>query len=347
MNFDIYISSIWFYIGIIMFLIALRKDTLFNRRFSVALFAIFCFIVCFKSRAINQDIANYILHFDGVYDSSGVDSFFVGIFEPGYNIVVWLISIFYLFLEYPFEDKRLFIFLVTLIPSAIFVWQFLKYRYSASTIFFIYATIILVSSTTILRHYYAMAFTFVILNRIILDSKRGGLMLFPPILFHYTTIPVIFSLFINDISRGLYKLQYLALIAVVSIITISFLGLDFFYYLINKGYTRMMDGMNQQGGLRNILNLFIVLLILLKIDNFSLVKERLNLLLWVSVSVSIALIPFYGLNRVTSFFTLVILVYFFKNQKDKIVNWILSFLALCSLVFFYLNHTVLSETVVF
>jgi hypothetical protein len=341
---DIYISSLWFYIGLIMFLISISKDTLAKRRFSASLFAIFCLITCFKSGTINQDIANYVLHFDGMqYQWAELSAiFYHWNFEPGYNLIVSLISMIYMFFEYDPYDEGLFIFLITLVPSAIFMWQFLKYRYSSSTILFIYATIILISSTTIIRHYYALAITFVVLNKFILDSKRGGLMLFSPILFHYTTIPVVFSLILDNIRRNFYNQKLIIGTIVICIIGFAFIGLDSLNFLINKAYDRATNT-NQHGGLRNILNLCIIFLMLLKVDNFSLAKERMNLLLWLSISISLALIPFYGLNRITSFFSLLIIVYFFKYQKERIVNWILCLFALASLVFFYLNHNIQSD----
>jgi len=355
MNLDIYISSIWFYIGLIMFLISLSKDTLTKRSLSVALFAAFCAITCFKSGTINQDIANYVLHFDGMKTSNGLNSILSHWnFEPGYNLIVKLVVLIYMFFEFDLKDDGLLIFLTTLLPSAIFVWQFIKYRYSSSTILFIYATIILIVSTTIIRHYIALAITFVILNRFIIDSKRGGLALFSPVLFHYTTIPVVLSLILDNIYRNYYSKKLIIGTIVVLVIGTAFIGFDFFYYLANKAYGRVIENSQQQGGLRNILNLIVLFLMLIKLKNlslakdklsniFSMAKERMDLLLWVSVSVSVALIPFYGLNRVTSFFSIVIIVYFFKFQKEKIVNRIISLLSLAALLFFYLNHTVLSK----
>ena len=357
---DSYISSLWFYIGLIMFLISLSRDSLAKRRFSAALFAIFCLITCFKSGAINQDIANYVVHFDGMKNQWSNP--FLTIrnwnFEPGYNLIVSLISMIYVFFEYDTSDEALFIFLITFGPSAIFTWQFLKYRYSSSTILFIYATIILISSTTIIRHYYALAITFVVLNKFILDSKRGGLILFSPLLFHYTTIPIVITLILDNLRRGIYNSKVIIGAIIILIMGLSFIGLDFFNFLIQKAHDRTMLGLNQQGGLRNVLNLLIILLMFLKLDNisqvksrisdtFSLAKEKMNFLLWTSISVSIALIPFYGINRITSFFTLLILVYFFKNQKEKIPNWTVSILSLSALVFFYLNHTIQSSYVTF
>jgi hypothetical protein len=355
MNLDSLIITFWFYIGIIMFLISLSKDTSAKRVFSVALFATFCAITCFKSGTINQDIANYVLHFDGMITTSATDSILLHWgFEPGYNLIVKLISLIYVFFGFDLKAEGLFIFLITLLPSVIFVWQFLKYKYSSSTIFFIYATIILIASSTIIRHYYALAITFIILNRFTLDNKRGGVILFSPILFHYTTIPIISSLIIDNLKQNIYSKKLIIGASVSLMIFIVYIGLDSFNYLIDKAYGRVIANKEQQGGLRNILNLCLVFLMLLKLDNFSfakvkwleifsLAKERMNLLLWVSIIVSISLIPFYGINRVTSFFALLIVVYFFKNQKDKIVNWILSLLSLSSLIFFYLNHTVTSD----
>jgi hypothetical protein len=355
MNSDIYISSFWFYIGLILFLISLSKDTLAKRRLSVALFAIFCFITCFKSGTFNQDIANYVVHFDGIKESLGLKTILLHWnFEPGYNLIVKLIALIYMFFDFDLKDEGLFIFLITLLPSLIFVWQFLKYRYSPSVILFIYATMILISSSTIIRHYYALAIMFVILNRFILDSKRAGLMLFSPILFHYTTIPLVFSLVLYNIKSGIYNKKLIIGASLISIIGFVYFGLDLFNFLVNKAYSRVLENSSQQGGLRNILNLCILFLMFLRLDNFSLSKERIldifylakekmNLLLWISVLISVALIPLYGLNRVTSFFSLVFIVYFFKNQKEKTVNWVLSLLALASLVFFYFKHTVLSD----
>jgi hypothetical protein len=355
MNLDIYITLFWFYIGLIMFLISLGKDTPAKRGLSVALFATFCVITSFKSGTINQDISNYVLHFDGMKTTNGFDSILLHWnFEPGYNLIVKLINYIYLFFNFDLKDEALFIFLITLLPSAIFVWQFLKYKYSSNTILFIYATIVLIASSTIIRHYFAIAITFVVLNRFILDSKRGGLMLFSPVLFHYTTIPVVFSLILDNIKSNFYNKKLMIGATIIVMFGFAFIGFDSLNYLANKAYARVIENSTQQGGLRNILNLFVIFLMLIKLDNFSLtkekmldnfslVKEKMNMLLWMSVAVSISLIPFYGLNRVTSFFSLVIVVYFFKNQKEKKANWILSLCAFASLVFFYLNHEVLSD----
>jgi hypothetical protein len=344
MNLDTLITPFWFYIGLIMFLISLSKDTPTIRGLSVALFAVFCAITCLKSGTINQDIVNYVSHFDGMKTTSDIDSILLHwLFEPGYNVVVKLISLIYMFFNFDLKDEGLFIFLITLLPSTIFVWQFLKYRYSASVILFIYTTMILIASTTIIRHYYALAITFVILNRFILDSKRGGMILFSPILFHFTTIPIVFSLFLDNIKNKFYNNKLLISASVIFIIGFVFFGLDSFNYLVNKAYARVQENTTQQGGLRNILNLCVLSLILLRLDNFSLAKEKMNFLLGISALISIVLILFYGLNRVTSFFTLLILVYFFKYQKEKTANWILSLLSLAALIFFYLNHTIFSE----
>ena len=357
MNLDIHISSFWFYIGLILFLISLGKDTLVKRRLSVALFAIFCAISGFKSGIINQDIANYVVHFDGIKEASGLNSILIHWnFEPGYNFIVKIIAQFYIFFDFDLKDEGLFIFLITLPPSFIFVWQFIKYKYSSSVIFYIYATMILIASSTIIRHYYALAITFIILNRFILDSKRGGIILFSPILFHYTTIPIVFSLLIDNIKSSFYDKKILIAALLVFIIGFAYFGWDSFNYLLDKAYGRVLANTNQQGGLRNILNLCVLFLMFLRLENFSLsrggvfnnffpFKEKMNLLLWLSVLISVVLIPFYGLNRVTSFFSLLIIVYFYKNQKEKAVNWILSLLALASLVFFYFNHTVLSDVI--
>ena len=98
MNLDSLIVSFWFYIGIIMFLISLSKDTSAKRVFSVALFATFCAITCFKSGTISQDIANYVLHFDGMKTTSDTNSILLHWgFEPGYNLIVKLISLIYVF----------------------------------------------------------------------------------------------------------------------------------------------------------------------------------------------------------------------------------------------------------
>jgi hypothetical protein len=331
MNFDIYIKDAWFYIGLAMFFASSLKDIKIVRSVTIFLFSSFCIVASLKSEFINQDIKNYIIHFVTVKNGGGeAFDLFAGGFEPGYNLIAYILSI--------FSDKQLYLFLITAIPSAIFIWQFVKYKYSPSIIFYIYTTIILVSSTAIVRHYFSMALAFVVLNRIILDGKKGGGLLFIPALFHFSSILLIFSLLIDGIRHNphWYKIT-----GVFVFLFIAFFGMEFIHYLILKAEDRISGGALQSGGMRSILNLLLVFLLLYSTSKFSIVKKRMKLLLWISISISIALIPFYGLNRVTSFFSLVIMVFFYKYQKERVVNWGLSLISLSSLVFFYLKHSIL------
>ena len=328
---NVYIKEFWLYIGIIIFFISFLKNTGVTRSISISLFALFCIIASFKNEFINQDIANYIVHFNTVQGGNAIE-LFAGGFEPGYNLLVNFLSI--------FSNKQFFLFLITIIPSAIFAWQFVKYKYSPSVIFFIYATIILVASSAIVRHYFSMALAFIVLNRIILDGKKGGILLLTPAAFHFSSIPLVFSLLIDGIRRNSH---WYKVTGVFIFLFIAFFGMEFIHYLILKADDRISGGTQQSGGARNILNLFLVFLLLFSASKFSIIRKRVTLLLWISVAISIALIPYYGLNRITSFFSLVIIVFFYKYQKERVANWGLSVIALFSLMFFYLKHSILGS----
>jgi len=327
-NIDTYISDYWFFIGLAMFLASAFKNTVRSRVVSVFLFLFFCVVASMKSDTLNQDVMNYVTHFNSI-EGGGFLQLSAGGFEPGYNFLVSLLSI------YP--AKEFYLFSVTFIPSVIFAYQFLKYRYSPNVILFIYATIILVAITATFRHYLAMSLAFVALNRFVLDDKKGRFFVLLPAAFHFSYLLLMFILLWDSIRS---KTTQNKIIFYLLICLFVFFGMDFLYSLALKLQDRIEGGMSQQGGGRNILNIFLIFATLYSVRNFSIVKKRMNVLLWISAFVSVSMIPFYGINRIVSFFTLVILVFFHKYQKSIHVNYVVSFLSLLSLLFFYLNHSI-------
>jgi len=333
---DSYIKDFWLYIGILLFILSFANNKL-TRGTSNFLFLSFLFIASLRSETINHDTMNYIEHFKAASQQDFTTIFFTFTvlgFEPAYNIIVFLLS--------TFCDEKMFIFFITIIPSIILTIQFLKYKYHPSIIFFFYGTIILVASTTTIRHYWAIAISFTILNTIILKEKDTSILkYFIPPLFHYSTIPLTMVLLFNKLKTRLtYK--YIIFIFILFFIVIV-AGNGFISSLYDHALDRTIEGMSTSGGLRNLVNLAVAFLILFSASRFSLIKSRINFLIWISIFITIILMPFYGLNRITSFFTLVLIIYFqkFQGRKTTINIYLLNIISLVGFLFFYFNQTIL------
>jgi len=336
-NIDIYIKDMWFYIGLLLCIFSFSKNSAFTRAWSNFLFLSYLVIVSLRSEIINHDTMNYIEHFKvaSQQDFTTILFTFTALgFEPAYNIIVFLLS--------TFCNEREFIFIITIIPSILITREFIKYKYHPSVVFFFHASIILVSSAVTIRHYWAIAIAFIILNSIILKEKDNSILKYFAIpLFHYSTIPLTFVLLYNKLRA---RLTYKHLLFLFILVIVAFVfSQNFIYSLYLHAHDRLVGGMSANGGLRNLVNLSIVFLILFSASRFSLIKSRMNFLLVTSIVITILLIPFYGLNRITTFFALIIIIHFQKYQgrKSTVNILLLNLISIVSFLFFYFKQTIL------
>jgi hypothetical protein len=334
---ELVIKNSWLIIGIFMFFLSLIGNNKFIRLTTIVLFLVFAIIASYRGINFNDDTRNYVLHFTSLMESEfNFSQFFTWGWGIGYNGVV-------LFLTSILDNKFLILFFITIIPAIIFSVIFYKYKYHPSIIFFVYSTMLLVTTTSTMRHWWALSVSFLVLNHMIIDNKRSIKEYFYPMLFHYSTILLIFILFINSFKEKV-KLQYLLL--ALTIILIIFI---FYKNLIIILYDHFMDRAISGGvrviGFRNLLNLILIFLILFSLKRMSLDLKKIDFLLSSSIIITIILMPFYGINRVASFFTLVILVYFNKYEKTYKINFstfIISIISFMSLIYFYLYHKISS-----
>jgi len=282
-----------------------------------------------KGVDFNQDTVNYVLHFDSAQKVELINwkgFVFGGWFEPGYSSLVLLLS--------QFVDRTGFIFIVTLVPALIFSWQFLKYKYHPALILLIFSSIVLVASLATVRHYFAMAFSFIIVNHYFYRGKQGVYMIVAP-LFHYSSIPLVIAIFVR---------RYLHRPAIIGVLLLLFVILHqeiflFVSSLIEHAEDRL-SGPTGTTGLRNILVLTIVFVILY----FKKESYKADFLILVTFFVAGLLVFLPELNRILSFFMLVTVVYI--NRYDfalPVFNirkgiFVINIISVSSLMFFSLNY---------
>jgi len=327
-----YIQNSWLYIGILIFIISLLKNNAYSRILSNILFLIFVAIASTRGVEFNPDTKNYVMHFSSFI---GTEFSYSQLFSWGWGIGYNSVAI---LLTKVFSDKNYILFFLSFIPGIIFSITFYKYKYHSSIILFIYSTILLVTTTATIRHSWALSISFLVLNSIILLNRNNIKTLFYPMLFHYSTISLTTILIFNKYKDKLNHKFILIFMFLSTILVI--LGKDFIEILYVHFIDRATSGGVRLFGFRNILNLVLIILILFSFSRLSLIKKRLDFLLIASMILSIALMPFYGINRIVSFFTLIILIYFQKYQGsyiNNLNNMILSIVSFISLIYFYLT----------
>ena len=329
------IRNWWFIIGIVLFIISFLKNTKIIRLFAIFLFLFFVFIASNRGINFNDDTRHYVTHFSSFINSSfSFQQLISWNWGIGYNSIA-------IILAHIFSDKYTILFFITLIPGIIFSIIFYKYKYHPSIIFFIYATMLIVVTTATMRHWWALSISFFVLNHVILLNKNRIIEFFYPMLFHYSTIPLVIVLLFNKFKESI-NLKHMIIVVGV-IIFILIIGNNSVVILYKHFINRASSGGFRIVGFRNIINLFLIFLILFSFKKLSINFNRIDFLLIISIIMTIIFMPLYGVNRVVSFFTLIILIYFHKYKFTTNINFatiILSLISLVSLIYFYTNYSI-------
>lgn len=298
-----HIVDVWAICVLLMLPMALIGNRRISRWPTIAIFVFYGFLASLKGESFNQDIMNYVAHFNGALSTDNWIGFvFGGWFEPGYSFLVYLIS--------RFANADLFIFIITVLPFMIFAQQFIRYRYHPAIILFVFSTITLVSSVAIVKHHFAMAFVFIILNCYYFKKKLNILAIVASPLFHFSSIPIVAASVIANKSRAVN-----ASVAVVAILLAIFAYHDvvtFLSTLIDHAIDRI-EGPSGTAGMRNIM---LMMLVLVVFYSHRMRAGQQDSMLGIALATSALLMFFPGLNRVLSFFMLAVLTYIHRNDAS-------------------------------
>ena len=309
-------------------LIFTYKNSNFNRNSSLLLFFIFVLISSLRDLNFNDDTVNYVANISGhIGESISLNSFFSWGWEPGYNAVVILFS-------HLSNSKEFVLFFITILPVSFLIYSFIKYKYHPAIIFFFYSTILWVTATTTMRHWWAISISFFVLNKIIYEKKSKIYLFFLPLLFHLSSIVLVVVLIINRIKG---KLTINKVLIIVLFIVVILFYLQNYMWIISEKLSYSSSA-SRVIGFRNLINIVLFLMFIIyfvKCKKIILNFSKVNFLIFSSLIISIVLMPYYGLNRITSFFTLILLSYLnYYKRLNIIYILIIDILSLISLYYF-------------
>ncbi len=328
-----YIHIIWWSIGLMLCVLSLSNSVM-TRISSVFLFLFFSIIAGARGSSFNSDTANYSAHFlDAAASSDIYSSTIYSWFEPGYNLLIYLIG-------RTTHNASFALMVICVITALLFSTCFLKFKYHPILITFIFASTSLVGSTAIVRQYLAMAFAFIALNIVIVtDKKLGGIRGILPVVFHYSSIPI--SALLMSFRRG--KLVFLAAaVMFFCLLIIPIHEIPGYERIFQHAMGRAVDTSGSKG-FRNLQNICMCLLIICNFRGMKIDLRRIDYWLLVVTLISLLLIFIPGLNRITSFFSLLVVCLFQReilNSRIPPIN--LLFVNATNLLvinYFYFFHT--------
>lgn len=340
MEYSFFLETSWTIISILLIFLGFFKNCINTRIIANILFLMYFIIAGFRAHDYNNDTYNYYLLLQSAYDTKLVDIFsFVlnDYFEPAWCLLTYLFSLF-------ISEKYYFLF-IAFVTSIVFNYTFLRFDYHPIIITFIFITVVYVSSVSAIRHLLSLSIIFLIFSIIFIDKKRPkNYFLFIPLLFHISSSVIIALILFKEYIYKNFNLRIL-----LSLIIIFFI-LIFLTDIITIGYLKLLDRMNDGGnttGLRNILVLLICLLFLIRVNlkKYIIKIEKIDFYLAIVLFLSISFVFMPGLNRITSFLSLIPLVYFQINYVSNNSNFIslnlfgLNFINFLSLLFFYSVHS--------
>lgn len=325
-----------FYLSSALLTVSLFGNYFAARFLGVSIFFLFGCIAGFRDLNYNNDTKNYILHFESYQNgeiSEWFSAIFNGWFEPGYSLISFVFSL--------IMSAEAFIFVITVVPTVVFCWQFMKYKYHPAIIAHILSTIMLVSATTTVRHFIVLSVLFVIFNSFVYQKTIRTSSLGVPILIHFSSMPIV-AFLAYEKSRGLLGYRFFILITTIFIFIYHVTyGSDFLQLMYEKLKDRAQEE-TQSTGMRNFI--LIALLALTVHCSGKVVIKRVHLfhIIGVIISLGIFVFDWLGLNRLTSFFLICFLVYFnFYNKSNRTAAFInmslLNAITLASTLYFALN----------
>jgi hypothetical protein len=322
------LNNYWLVSSLVITLIAFLGQYFSVRYISLIIFFSFGVFAGFRGEAYNSDTANYILHFKS-YENLGISDWKSAIlgswYEPGYSFVAFTSSFILGF--------DAFLFLITIIPTFIFTWQFFKYKYHPVVIAHIYSTIMLIAVTTTVRHFWALALFFIAINSFAYEKKILLRYSILPVIFHFSTIPVVVSLAMSGRKLTSIIRQLTLLFFFIAIILFTLIYTEFLQILLEKLNDRAFEESGSKG-LRNFIMLFILFLTLHYKGTIRI--SQINLFQYVGIVVVVAIVFFgwLGLNRLTSFFLIGFLAFYNLQNSDNTFNSRLNNAALNLITFF-------------
>jgi len=329
---QVFIVKAWLIIGCFLVFIAMVGNYKITRYASYTLFFLFIFLSSLRSINFNNDIVNYINHYQTMTSTTfGPNVFVAWLFEPGYNLVVFILS--------RFCDSKFFLFFITILPGILLVYTFSKYNYRPQVVAFIHATIILVAASTTIRHYWALAVGFWLINLVLSESHRVSTIFYTlPAFFHFSSLSLV-SILLFDKYKNQLNVKRLLVLFVFMLLLIVLLK-PFWSIIIGKLVDRA--SLSELRGLRNIQTILIISMLLLTFRNtlkdIAIVPGRMNFLLWMVIIISFIMLPFPGLNRVTSFFVLILCYYlniYFVHRKLVCHDFLLNLFSFLSIIYFF------------
>lgn len=332
------ISNFWAasFLAIIFF--SFLKYNLIWVKTSSCIFLIFGFLAGLRGSEFNGDTHNYILQFQSYQDQEWSKLFSIasdGWFEPAYNTIVFFSS------KIMAADD--FILFITLIPTLIFAYQFVKYQYHPAIIANIFSSMILVAATTTVRHYLVLSFLFVVFNFYVFNKRIAVSYLTMAVMTHYSTIAIAI-LFLVENFKSLIKKKFFLYLVFVSLPFLAIYAGEFLSHLFGKFLDRATQETQSQG-LRQLVVFFIFFLFIHANGILKLNRIRLIHILALGICIIIFINGWFGINRVVSFVHLIFLVYLsfhcFRGRETGLVNiFLLNMVSVVSFLLFFNFHRI-------